>query len=348
MKIKQTIKDVAKKSGYSVSTISLVVNKKPNVAKKAREEIQKVIDELGFHPQRSARGLASSASGNIGFIATNEHFTHAEPFYTKVFLGTEFEARKYHYYVLLTTVGYTMKETDEIPRFLLEHNIDGVIIAGKIGSSWLDYIRKRNIPLLLVDYELPRSPYSSVVMDNRTGARLVVQHLRKGGHTKIGFIGGDMEHPSIGERYHAFREELESAGLPIKESWTCIDGPDTRLVDGHEAAKKIFFDRSDRPTAVFAANDIMAIGCMRYLKDAGLKVPNDVAVVGFDNIEAALHVEPRLTTVNVHREELGSLAVRRIVEMIKDKSTVVTKTLVPVELIVRESCGIESEPTVSD
>ncbi len=185
MKIKPTIKDVAKKSGYSVSTVSLVVNKKPNVAKKAREEIQKVIDELGFHPQRSARGLASSASGNIGFIATNDHFTHAEAFYTKVFLGTEFEARKYHYYVLLTTVDYTMKETDEIPRSLrLEHNIDGVIIAG------------------------------------------------------------------------------------------------------------------------------------RYLKEAGITVPNDVAVVGFDNIEAALQVEPCLTTVNVHREELGSLAMRRIVEMI--------------------------------
>ena len=175
-----------------------------------------------------------------------------------------------------------------------------------------------------------------------------MQHLRKGGHTKIGFIGGDIKHPSIAERYGTFREELEAESLPIKESLISVDEPDTRLIDGYEAAKKIFFDRSDRPTAVFAANDIMAIGCMRYLKEAGITVPNDVAVVGFDNIEAALHVEPRLTTVNVHREELGSLAVRRIVEMIKDKSTVVTKTLAPVDLVIRESCGIESSPVVSD
>lgn len=348
MSSKPTIKDVAKNSGFSVSTVSLVVNNKPNVGEDARRKIQKIINELGFHPQGSARGLASSASGNIGFIATNDHFTHAEPFYTRIFLGTEFEARKHHYYILLTTVAHTMKESIEIPRFLLEHNVDGVIIAGKIGSSWIEYIRKRGIPILLIDYELPRSPSSTIGIDNRGGARAVVKHLRKGGHSKIAFIGGDIRHSSIAERYDAFREELELEGIKMNDAWVSIDEPDTRLINGYEGAKKVFSHATDRPTAVFAANDVMAIGCMRYLKEAGLNVPNDVAVVGFDNIEACLHTEPRLTTVNVHREELGSLAVRRIVEMIKDKNSVVTKTLTPVELIVRESCGIEEASTVSD
>jgi len=189
VKRRLTIRDVAKKASLSVSTVSLVLNNKPDVSEQTRRRVQQVIAELGYHPRRSARGLASKASGNIGFILTEDHFSQAEPFYTKIFLGTEFEARNHNFYVLLTTVGRTLRESKEVPRFFLEQNVDGVIVAGKISTSWIEYIRDWNLPVILIDYDLPNHNVSSVVIDNRRGASAVVEHLLKRGHTKIGFIG---------------------------------------------------------------------------------------------------------------------------------------------------------------
>ena len=346
MSRKLTIRDIAKRAGLSLSTVSLVINNQKNVSEETRKKVNEIVSELGYHPQRSARGLATQSSGNIGFILTEDHFSLAEPFYTRIFLGSEVEARVHNYYILLTTVGSTLKKTKEIPRFLLEHNVDGIIIAGKISASWVEYIRKRNIPLILIDFELPRYNLSFVSIDNRAGASLVINHLNNLGHSKIGFVGGDIHHPSISHRYTAYRETLKTLGLEVSDRWIDIDEPNTRMIDGYEAGKKIFSGDGDSPTAIFAANDAMALGCMKYLKETGITIPGDVAIVGFDNIEAGLHVEPRLTTINVHREEIGAIAVRRMAEMIKDKSSMVTTTVTPVELVIRESCGASKEESV--
>src|SRR5690349_3574720 len=131
MKRRPTIHDVAKRAELSISTVSLVLNNKSNVSESTREKVLQIIAELGYHPQRSARGLASSLSGNLGFILSEDHFSQAEPFYTKIFLGTEFEARAHNYYILLTTVETAPRADSTPPRFLLEQNVDGVIIAGK-------------------------------------------------------------------------------------------------------------------------------------------------------------------------------------------------------------------------
>lgn len=339
MKGRPTIKDVARKAGLSLSTVSLVLNRRNNVSEETRNKVLKVIEELNYHPHRGAKGLASKLSGNIGFILTEDHFTQAEPFYTKIFLGTELEARKHDYYVLLTTVAHTVKESSEIPRFLLEQNVDGVIIAGRIGFSWIEYVLRQKLPIVLIDYDVDRYNLSSVIMDNKQGSRLVVEHLHRGGHTKIGFVGGDMKHPSIAARYAAYCDAMKLLNLPINEAWIQIEEQDTGIPNGYTAMKKIL-QRPDRPTAIFAVNDAMAIGCIQCLKESRLKVPDDVAVVGFDNVEAGLYVEPRLTTVNVHREQLGQLALQRMVEIIKESRAAVTKTLVPVELVVRDSCGV--------
>jgi len=341
MKRKSTIRDVAKKAGFSLSTISLVLNNKGYVSETKKQKILNIIKDLDYHPQRSARGLASKLSGNIGFILTEDHFSQSEPFYTRIFLGAEFEARKHNYYILLTTVGKNVKETHDIPRFFLEHNVDGVIIAGKIGASWIEYINSKHIPVLLVDYVAPR--VSNITIDNRLGAGLVVQHFLDGGHKKIGFIGGDIRHPSIHERFTEYQNVLLATGVTPSEQWYDIDQVNTTQSNGYEATKKLFNGNDNKPTAIFAANDAMAIGCMQYLKENGFRIPQDIAIAGFDNIEAGLHVEPRLTTVNVHREEMGTLALRRIVEMVKEKSGVVTKTITPVELVIRDSSGIKMD-----
>jgi LacI family transcriptional regulator len=349
-KEKSTIEDVAKKAGLSVSTVSLVLNNKSNVSKETREKVQAVITELNYHPQRSARGLATQSSGNIGFILTDEHFSSAEPFYTRIFLGTEVEARNHSFYVLLTTVGETVSSTKMLPRFFLEHNVDGVIIAGKIGSSWIEYVRSQELPLLLIDYESPKHKVSTVTMDNHEGARLVVEHFLKLGHTKIGFIGGDIKHPSIAGRYRGLRETLEVHGIKASSSWLDVEEPSPRFENGYRAAKRMLIDKRMRPTAIFAANDALALGCMNYCKEAGIAIPESLAVVGFDNVESGLQVEPLLSTINVHREEMGGIAVRRLVEMINNKSAMVERVLTPVELVIRDSCGgkrkVETSPSL--
>ncbi len=339
MKRPPTIRDVAQRTSLSISTISLVLNNKPHVSDETRRKVQLAIEELGYHPRRSARGLASRESGNIGFVLSEEHFTQAEPFYTKIFLGTEFEARHHHYYILLTTVGKEFKGNETVPRFLLERNADGVILAGRVPEKLVDYIGKLDLPIVLVDYSFRRKRLSSVLIDNRKGIELAMRHLIGGGHKKIAFIGGDLQHPSIAERFDSYRETLEEFGLPFNPGMVATAECDTGIRNGYNAIAAIL-QRGVKPTAVVAANDAMAIGCMRYAKAAGLRLPEDLAVVGFDDIEMGSLVEPRLTTVRVFKEQIGKLAVERLVESIRSESKTVVTIHAPVELVVRESCGI--------
>ncbi len=338
LKKRPTIEDVARLTQLSVSTVSLVINNRGYVSPETRKKVLKVVRELSYHPTRSARGLASKTSGNLGFILSEDHFSQVEPFYTKIFLGTEFEARDHNYYILLTTVSRSFRKSQGAPRFLLERNVDGVIIAGKVSPGLIDFIDSFGLPVVLVDYQTPKKQHSAVLMDNRGGAHSAVEHLIAAGHRAIGFIGGDLGHPSITERLLGYREALEEHGLARDSLLVSGNEPELRSEDGANATKKLL-ERGVKPTAIFAANDAMAIGSLRYLRQRGVRVPQDIAIVGFDDIEMSLHVDPPLTTVRVFKEEMGKLAVIRLVDMIKSKQRLVVTTLVPVELVVRNSTG---------
>ena len=331
-----TIKDVALKASVSLSTVSLVLNKKKNVTEETRLKVQRAINTLNYYPRRIARGLASKTSGNIGLILTEDHFSRAEPFYTKVFLGTEFEARKYHYYVLLTTVDKVFRKDQHIPRFLLEKNVDGVILAGTIPSGLIDYIRSTSLPFVMVDY-LPKSgQVSAVLIDNFDGAYQAVTHLIQLGHRRIAFVGGDMAHPSLQARYEGYHKAQSDADIPINDALIAMEETDTSIQDGYAAMTKLI-QRNEPFSALFAGNDAMAHGCLRCLGEHGIHVPGKVAIVGFDDIESDVLIEPHLTTVRVDKVELGAFAVRRLVEMIEKGSIIPGKTLIPTELVIRRS-----------
>ena len=150
-----TIKDVAEKAGVSTATVSLVVHNNARISPETSKKVLKVIKQLNYFPSRSARGLVSKKTGNIGFLLTEDHFLKTEPFYTIIFLGTEFATRETNYYVLLTTVKSEFVKTEPLPRFIKEKNIDGIIIAGKIPSQQIDRIKQMKIPLVFVDYYPP-------------------------------------------------------------------------------------------------------------------------------------------------------------------------------------------------
>src|SRR5262245_59028467 len=187
-----TIRDVAKKAGVAISTASLVINDRPNVNPETKERVLQAIRELDFHPRRHARALASQKTGNIGFIPTEEHFSLAEPFYTKIFLGTEFESRKFNYYILLTTVPSSFRLENDLPRFLRERNVDGILFAGRVPLILAQHVREFRLPHVFIDFS-PRDRTSNVVMmDNLLGAVQAVRHLLALGHRQIAFIGGDI------------------------------------------------------------------------------------------------------------------------------------------------------------
>ena len=331
-----TIKDVAKKAGVSIATVSFVINESKPTSDETRKKVLKAIKHLNYHPSRSARELVSKKTGNIGFILTDDHFLRTEPFYTRIFLGTEFEARDGHYYILLTTVKSDFNELDPLPRFVLNKSVDGIIVAGKIPVNLIQKLSLLNLPLIFIDFVPLENNFPLVLIDNVQGAVLATNHLIQLGHKRIAFIGADIEHPSLNERLIGYKQTLEKAAIPVDNNLIIIDTfyPDRQ--NGYKSAQKLFEKNKDI-TAVFCCNDAMAIGVMRYLKDNGYKLPEEVSLIGFDDVETDLMLEPSLTTIRVPKIELGAEALRLMVDFLKNKKSIPKKIIVPVELIVRES-----------
>jgi LacI family transcriptional regulator len=331
-----TIKDVAKKAKVSIATVSLVVNNHKRISTATKVKVNNAIKELNYHPSHSARGLVSNKTGNIGFILTEDHFLRSEPFYTRIFLGTEFEARQNEHYILLTTVRSDFSKKDKLPRFVLERNVDGVIVAGKVSKGLIERLEKLNLPLAFVDYFPPSEKYPVALIDNISGGLIATQHLIDIGHKKIGFVAGDINHPSIRDRFQAYKMALERAGIKYNTSWYVIDEDYPDRKNGYNAAKSLLRKNKDI-TAVFACNDAMAIGVMHFLKENNYKIPDDISLIGFDDVEADLSLDPPLTTIRVAKIEMGIEVMRLMSDILKNKSRTSKKVLVPVELIIRKS-----------
>jgi LacI family transcriptional regulator, galactose operon repressor len=339
---RSTIKDVAANAGVAISTVSLVMNGKGYVSQATRTKVLAAAKELRYMPSQAARSLPSRRTGNIGFVVREDHFRRTEPFYTNVFLGTEFESNKHAYYVLLTVVPNGYRPEDHTPRFLAERNVDGLLIAGKVHPIFLRQAQEMDLPTVLIDFESDGLP--AVVVDNQGGARAAGRHLIERGHRDIAFVGADMTHPSLKARREGFLLSLAEAGLSFDHgrSVVAVEGePDYKtgmnlcqqLVGGGRA-----------PTAVFCANDALALGVLDKAMSLGLKVPEQLAIVGFDDVPTAARNRPALTTVRVHTEQLGELAMGHLVDLLRDGQSpngrvarIAHTSRIPTELVVRET-----------
>jgi LacI family transcriptional regulator len=331
-----TIKDVAMKAEVSIATVSLVIHNHGRISPETKTKVNRVIKELNYHPSRSARGLVSQKTGNIGFILTNDHFLRSEPFYTRIFLGTEFQAREYEYYILLTTVSSDFQLGDRLPRFVLERNVDGIIIAGKVPSGILQSLAKYNLPVAFADYYPAENNYPVVLIDNVSGGITATRHLINLNHKKIAFIGGDIQHPSISDRFQGYKNALEKSGINFDPDICITDSDYPNRENGYLSAKKLF-EKSSGITGIFACNDAMAIGVMQYLKEKGCRIPENISIIGFDDVEADLSLDPPLTTIRVPKTELGIEAMRLMSDLLQNKFTSPKKVLVPIELVERKS-----------
>jgi len=332
-----TIKDVAKAANVSIATVSLVLHNNERISPETKKRVLKSIKELNYYPFRSAQGLVSRKTGNIGFIITEEHFLRTEPFYTRVFLGAEFEARENDYYVLLATIKSSFKKNDPLPRFILERNFDGIVITGKVPEAFIESLLKYKMPIVFIDYVPPFGDFPSVLIDNLRGGVLATEHLINNGYKDIAFIGGEISHPSIMERLQGYKLALERANNNSNGLIVTNDEYLTRQ-NGYKLAKELF-DRKKDITAIFAANNPTAMGVMKYLTDNGKKIPDDVSIMSFDDVEAAMLINPPLTTIRVPKVEMGIEAVQLLMKIQKynGKNNIAKKIIVPVELVIRES-----------
>ena len=347
-KKRKTIKDVAAAADVSVSTVSLALNGTGYVSADTRARVVATARRMGYVARPAARQLASRQTGNIGFALRTDHFARSEPFYTHVFLGAEFEADLHDRYVLLATIPDVYTPGDDTPRFLRERNVDGILIAGKVAPEFIEEVQSTGLPIVMIDFESNGHP--AVVIDNQAGARMAVEHLIALGHRNIAFLGADIEHPAIRARLDGYRLALASADITVNHDHIIVEASRNPDVETGQLLGDRLLATTPLPTAAVCVNDAVALGLLDAAVMAGVSVPGDLSVVGFDDVAGARTSTPPLTTVRVFKERLGGLAVKYLEDLINE--TVPTPAAeagrrphnikVPVELIVRDSTSPRS------
>lgn len=330
---KVNIRDVAKTAQVSVATVSRVLNDKPGVGEATRERVLEVAKQLGFVPNHTARGLSGRRTDCIGFVVRyHREIADHDPFYSAIMVGAEWELRKHQLHLIPVTVGESADEA--ILQSVQAGRFDGFICAGpEISASLILRLVGWGYPTVLVDNRLKHARLSAVMSDDRVGAKEAVAHLISHGHQRIACLSGPLDWPSNRERYEGYVQAMQDAGAGNR---VCIvSRGETTIHSGYDAMSEAL---QIGISAVFCANDAMALGAIRRIREANVSVPAGVAVVGFDDIFLAEHCDPPLTSVRVHKERMGLLAARRLCDVISGNDLPET-TLVGCDLVVRSSCG---------
>lgn len=334
---KMTIEQIADLAGVSRSTVSRVLNDHPSVSEKARKRVWDVVNEHGYAPSAAARSLASSRTNVIGLLIPRSAASiFSDPYFPQVIQGITETCTEHEYFLMLSMLTGDM-EKRFYHRILRGNHFDGVImLASTVDDPILPLLIKNGLPFVMIG----RHPYfeeiNCVDAQNRTGAHTAVSHLIELGHSRIATITGPLDVAAALDRRDGYKQALLEAGRTV-DSDLIVEGDFTQE-GGHTAMKQILA-LDPMPTAVFVASDAMALGALRAIDEAGLDVPDDMAVVGFDDVPAASFSNPPLTTVRQPIYELGTTAATELIAHLEsDEETPIQKRL-PVELIVRESCG---------
>ncbi|MGH2387023.1 MAG: LacI family DNA-binding transcriptional regulator [Chloroflexota bacterium] len=329
-----TVKDVANDAGVSLATVSLVLNGKAGVGPETRRRVQSAIGRLGY--RRRGRRLV------IGLLIERLSVpAYSDPLVGLIIHGIELAAGRLGYHVLLASVE---RGATNLPAMVTEQQTGGLVVVGG-GDISDDYIRSLvdiGLPLVLVDNYVSGLPVPSVLADNVTGAYLATRHLIDRGHRRIAILEGPRKYKTLTERREGYLRALEEADLPINHALMVKPLRLSPRKGYHEARSLLALPAEQRPTAIFAISDKTALGALDALKEAGLSVPEDMALVGFDDVSDSEHVSPSLTTVRLPAHAMGEVAVQRLVELLEEGQTLPTKAVLYTELIVRESSRLSS------
>jgi LacI family transcriptional regulator len=332
-----TIEHIAALAGVSRSTVSRVVNEDPRVSPDVRARVRRLIEEHGYTPQAAARSLAGCPTRVICLLnVRGAAGLFADQYFPPLVRGISEGCNEHGYFLLLSMV--TAEQAAPLCRRLVGgRHCDGLLLlASDVDPALLPRLVEDRVPLVLIGRH-PRFPWlSSVNVENREGARLAVAHLIGLGHRRVATITGRPGESPGAERRDGYEAALREAGLPIAPE--LIAEGDLTGQSGAAAMRRLLA-LPQRPTAVFAAADAMAAGALRAIREAGLGVPADIALVGFDDAPVALLTDPPLTTVRQPISELGAAAARLLIAQLRDEAVAPVQQRLPVELVVRQSCG---------
>ncbi|HVZ79550.1 MAG TPA: LacI family DNA-binding transcriptional regulator [bacterium] len=331
-----TIKDVAKRAGVTIGTVSRVLNNKKWVSEDCRKRVLVAIKDLHYKPQAHARRLRQKHSKICGVIAPHHTSVFRSPFFTHIMRGLEEVAAEKQYRLLLHPLSETARAQISYRALLGDGSVDGMFVLNAWSTdASIRELAEAQVPFVLVNGKITGQedlPY--VGFDNRGGVRIAIDHLVKLGHERIGIINGKMTTTNALERFQSFQENLAEHKLEFQQEWAA-DG-DFEEEGGYKAALKIL-GAVRRPSAILCASDLMAIGAIRALREKGLNVPGDISVIGFDNMDEAAYHEPAITTVAFSAYEMGKLAARKMFQMISQEDLAEKASTLQPELLERES-----------
>ncbi|MFC7440255.1 LacI family DNA-binding transcriptional regulator [Laceyella putida] len=339
--MKMTIADIARLAGVSRSTVSKVLNNYPGIGEKNKRKILQIIAETGYQPSYSARRLSSTKSHLIAMIyAGNVSADFNHPFFVDVINAFKKEIGSHGYDLLFFSNQDVSRENDDYLARCQYFQVDGcIIISGDQIESVIGQLDDSEIPCIGVDLFLKGTHSGYIMSDNHQISQLVVEHFHRLGYREIAYIGGTPDSTVAKIRRQGFEHSMKKLGLPVRKEWM-LQG-DFYVESGYLAMKRLM-ESGKAPEAVFCASDWMAVGAMQAIKEAGLRIPDDIAIVGCDNINVAPYLDPPLTSINQDKEKLGRLAARMLLDLMDGKMSF-TSALVEPALVVRRSCGSQVE-----
>ncbi len=332
-----TMKDVAKEAGVSLGTVSNVLNSLSTVSAENRKKVEEAVKKLRFIPNTAARSLKTNTSRSLGLSIPNI----GNPFYPELARGAEDAAQKAGYSVFLCNNDRSVQKERNYVKVLLEKNVDGIILVKPgISREEMDEVREKS-GLVLVDIgEEVNEAYDVINVDDSGGTVKAMELLYEYGHTRIAFISGSLESRSSKSRLEAYIQFLEGKKLPVDES--LIKKGSYDWYSGYTCTAE-FLRRINKPTAIFASNDLMAIGAMKAIRERGMNIPYDISVIGFDDIDMAALCSPQLTTVRQPKYELGQTSVNLLLKRLNSHGKGMKgpgeHLVLPTEVIYRESVG---------
>ena len=333
-----SIKDIAKKAGVSHSTVSRALGDSPLVSSETRARIQRLAREMGYSPDAQARSLVMGRTQTVGVVVT----TITDPFIAEIVQAIESTAYDRGYSVILASSRSKSEREIAAVEMLQSKRVDGVIVtSSRVGALYQEHLERLGVPVVLINsHREEMGSYTfSINVDNRHGGRLATRHLLELGHRRIAYVTGAADHSDDRERLAGYCQALTQVGI-VPDRLLIVAG--TGRAGGGERALPQMLALEQPPTAVFCYNDVTAIGLLRAACQAGLSIPGDLSVVGFDDIPFASFVRPALTTIAQPMPDMGRRAMEMVLALVENRDhdgDAVSNAVVQGQLIVRESSG---------
>lgn len=334
MERRATLRDVAKKAGVTTATVSYILNEKKTFPDETRQRVMAAIHELGYIPNLSARTLTQRSSKLIGIVVPQtegSRLMFQNDFYSEILGSIEFHARQNGYHIIISATD----ANESYLRLARERNLDGIIVIGMYPDEFYRQMKQSHIPIVLVDSYCNDHYYHNIRIDDAYGSYLATSYVLGKGHRRIAFFSGQLkENGVMQKRLTGYRDALEEYGVAFDERYLFEGRID--YASGIDAAERLLAAQLPA-TAVVAAADILAIGAMKGFYEQGVRVPEDISVMGFDDLEIAQYLTPGLSTIRQEISLKGEKAVELLIRHIKEPDLTKQEQILPVKLVERES-----------